>query len=94
MTDDSCTPDPAVPEFVHVNAYAVDRCYGGPEEGGWYYDDGRPLGSIMVRNSDEAIDAAKALLRERFTPEFEENLEIYVEDDVAAHFPAERPHYE
>ena len=21
----------------------VDRCYGGPEEGGWYYDTGEPV---------------------------------------------------
>lgn len=28
--------------FVWV-AY-VDRCYGGPEEGGWYYDTGEPVG--------------------------------------------------
>ena len=23
---------------VYVNVYSVDRCYGGSEEGGWYYD--------------------------------------------------------
>lgn len=23
---------------VWVNVYRVDRCYGGPEEGGWWYD--------------------------------------------------------
>jgi hypothetical protein len=23
---------------VYVSVYAVSRCYGGPEEGGWYYD--------------------------------------------------------
>lgn len=23
---------------VYVSAYTVDRCYGGAEEGGWYYD--------------------------------------------------------
>jgi len=24
----------------HVSVYLVQRCYGGPEEGGWYYDAG------------------------------------------------------
>jgi len=96
---------PELRNYVHVNAYAVDRLYGGAEEGGWWYDSGRPLGSIMVRDEDDAVDAAKALLRERFGPEFdgnrerhsvigEENLEIYVEDAVAAYFPDVRPHYE
>ena len=23
-----------------VNQYEIDRCYGGPEEGGWYYTSG------------------------------------------------------
>jgi hypothetical protein len=26
----------------YVNVYDVDRCYGGPEEGSWYYDCGTP----------------------------------------------------
>jgi hypothetical protein len=28
------------PEFISVAAYTTDRCYGGPEEGGWWYDEG------------------------------------------------------
>lgn len=24
--------------MTHVNVYEISRCYGGPEEGGWYYD--------------------------------------------------------
>ena len=28
---------------VFVAAYGIDRCYGGPEEGGWYYDMQRVL---------------------------------------------------
>ena len=26
-----------------VTLYAVERCYGGPEEGGWYYDRLTPI---------------------------------------------------
>jgi len=26
----------------HVNVYLVDRAYGGPEEGGWWYEYGEP----------------------------------------------------
>lgn len=28
------------PELLNVAVYMVDRTYGGPEEGGWYYDYG------------------------------------------------------
>ena len=27
----------------HVCLYLVDRAYGGPEEGGWYYDTGEAI---------------------------------------------------
>ena len=30
----------------YVNVYMVDRAYGGPEEGGWWYDYGVPLKSM------------------------------------------------
>ena len=34
--------------MLFVNAYLVDRAYGGPEEGGWYYDTEHPLASVPV----------------------------------------------
>ena len=87
----------------YVNAYEVGRCYGGPEEGGWWYDAGNPLASIPCRTEEE-IEAAKKLLHDIFDEEYNKNgrysvigtddLVVYVEDDFAAPFPAERPHYE
>lgn len=35
--------------ILYVNAYAVTRHYGGPEEGSWYYNAGSPLASIPVK---------------------------------------------
>lgn len=34
--------------IAYVNAYAVTRHYGGPEEGGWWYNRGTPLASIPI----------------------------------------------
>ncbi len=34
--------------LVWVNAVLRDRVYGGPEEGGWWYDECTVLESIMV----------------------------------------------
>lgn len=92
-------------EYRHVNAYACDQEYGGPEEGGWYYETGRVLGSIMVENHPSMIEHAKDTLKLIFAKQFEgnrdrhsvigqENLEIYVEDEPARDFPEETPHYE
>lgn len=35
--------------------YEVSRCYGGPEEGGWWYDDGRVLGAFKLRRSELCV---------------------------------------
>lgn len=32
-------------ELFHVNLYSVTKAYGGPEEGGWFYDEGEFLTS-------------------------------------------------
>lgn len=34
---------------LYLNVYAVTRHYGGPEEGGWYYNSGRPLASVPIK---------------------------------------------
>ena len=39
---------PIMTEKLYVNVYAVTRHHGGPEEGGWYYNEGEPLGSVPV----------------------------------------------
>ena len=35
-------------KFSYINVYLADRAYGGPEEGGWYYDYGIPVESRRV----------------------------------------------
>ena len=32
----------------YVNVYSMTRHYGGPEEGGWWYNAGEPLASVPV----------------------------------------------
>ena len=32
----------------YINAYEVTRHYGGPEEGGWWYNSGEPVASVPV----------------------------------------------
>ena len=49
---------------VYVNAYIVTREYGGPEEGGWYYDAGYPVASVpvfvVVDIPDEEIEEVRS----------------------------------
>ena len=32
----------------YINAYIVTRHYGGPEEGGWWYNRGEPVASVPI----------------------------------------------
>lgn len=57
--DRNVTPKPE-PGFYVVSVYLVDRAFGGPEEGGWYYDCGEPVVGeefpipVIVRSWNEA----------------------------------------
>lgn len=49
--------------YQHINVYRMDRAYGGPEEGGWWYNLWEPELSIPVVpgvNKDEVVDFLRA----------------------------------
>lgn len=37
---------------VYLNTYEVYQAYGGPEEGGWWYDCGTPVQSVLLSNEE------------------------------------------
>jgi hypothetical protein len=95
---------PVTPDFrVQVSAYAVNRCFGGHEEGGWWYD-AYHFAGISERVSIEEIDAAKERIKAMFAdeqprfpissmandgPEYWPIVELKVGDSETK----ERPHY-
>lgn len=94
-------------EVKYVNAYSVSRHWGGPEEGGWWYDAGVPLASVPLKAdaTQLEIDAEKARLtaligwdktpsQGRYSVIGEDDFEVYVEEEPAKPFPERRPHYE
>lgn len=50
-----------------VAAIGVDRCYGGPEEGGWYYDATSILQVFKVWNWKQGLARARELKEEHPT---------------------------
>lgn len=91
---------------IYINTYETNRAYGGPEEGGWWFDIGDPVESVQF---DFSYQARYAL------PEFEERwmkrnkeeerkrpssvncdgwYETYLEDKFAESYPKQKPHYE
>jgi|TARA_R110000796_G_scaffold214879_2_gene330865 hypothetical protein len=48
----------------HVNVYEVDRSYGGPEEGGWYYDTGTLVSDELFPDLASGIARAEEIKAE------------------------------
>jgi hypothetical protein len=45
----------------YLSVYFVSRCYGGPEEGGWWYDDWNYQGSIRCIDERQAQDLKREM---------------------------------
>lgn len=86
----------------YVTAYEVTRHYGGPEEGGWWYDWQTPLETVPVNNSDEREAALEQLNEayshvvygDRFSVRGGADLVVLVEDHPEEFASRERPFYE
>jgi hypothetical protein len=85
-----------------ANAYAVTRQFGGPEEGGWWYDEGTPLASVPVF-SKEQEEETKKCLEERLKPMNQGDIrsvtggvkvKVYFEDRFPRKYPRKRPVYQ
>jgi hypothetical protein len=103
------TDDPWSKERVpwHVSVYECDRAYGGPEEGGWWYDCGELKQTIPVMSddiSDDDIDELIEMMRKVYPEQTDYGIgsvlysggayEVYAEDKAGESYPKERPHYE
>ena len=84
-----------------VTAYEVTRHYGGPEEGGWWYDRYDPIESNEV--ADEEAQATRKMLRERYADREHGDIgsvlggvevQVLVEDEREEFAVTSRPHYE
>lgn len=84
----------------YVNIYLIGQGYGGPEEGGWYYEYGEPYGSIPCDSYKEALEY-QAKMREkypitknRFSSLGGDDYSVVVEKHFATSYPEVIPHYE
>lgn len=83
-----------------VNAYEVFRQYGGPEEGGWWFDSGEPVASKRFNREETARVYADQLRKQfprtdkRYSVLGGEDYQVCIEPHPARSYPTERPHYE
>ena len=89
----------------HLNEYRTNRAYGGPEEGGWWYDTGS---FVACLGTHPTLDAATAAL-DALAPAIAARRQglhppdsvlctgwpvIRIEPHPGADFPRTRPRYE
>lgn len=90
--------------ITYLNAYNMNRFYGGPHEGGWWYDAGDPIASVPLREEDPVAEVEwNTYLQEkigwtsqydRFSVLGHDEFGIRHDDYFARPFPEEAPHYE
>lgn len=86
-------------EGQYINVYFVERVFGGPEEGGWYYETGRLQSTVPFS------DAALCKARDQVATENEGRrplssvlstgmFVLRVEDEPGQSYPTQKPVYE
>lgn len=53
-TDCCCCIEQKLPEYKYISLYETDRCFGGHEEGGWWYDRSYLQESYECLNEEQA----------------------------------------
>ena len=90
-------------KYKFVNVYLVSREYGGPEEGGWYYDAGQLLKCMPVPPSkaEALLDKVTAWCKQMNDGTMPRSSVIGSPDylcrlspNPGKDYPAERPFYE
>jgi hypothetical protein len=90
-----------------VAVHLVDKAYGGPEEGGWWYQTGEHVRTLRVfgcneravtyaRRLDRLLDATLNKGRRPISSVLSEGryeADVF-EHVVPEHYPATKPHYE
>lgn len=77
---------------VWVTVYEVTREYGGPEEGGWYYDHWRAIEEY--RCTEEKIARTYEEMKEKYEDEPDDEIRVVIETAYREHETRRRPIYQ
>ena len=91
----------------YLNVHVLSLQYGGPEEGGWWYEAGEPFDSIQI--PEETFQEIVDEIVERFRKIYPDNrlrtsvvygdddcydYEVSISDEPASRWPSLTPRYE
>lgn len=97
----------APPKAFIVSVYLVDQAYGGPEEGGWWYETGELVRMVRIFKNEKSAYRFCVRLNDRLRATLNKGrreissvlsdgryaADVH-EDRAPEHYPAQRPHYE
>jgi hypothetical protein len=88
-------------EIVYVNVYSVTRHYGGPEEGGWWYNWSECIEVFPTKNKNaetirEELESENAYKKfgNIYSVLGGRDIEVRIEETPKESETKERPHYE
>lgn len=77
--------------MYYVNLYQTTQCYGGPEEGGWYYEEGVYHSCMGAYSSQEEAQKKADRLR---SWNWSRDFAAMVQEHPGENYPQYQPHYE
>ncbi len=84
-----------------VNVYEIDRRWGGPEEGGWWYNNYNCIETQEVpeEKAEEVVEQLEEKYKDRIYGDIYSvlggrDIAVYIEDERAESETKERPYYE
>ena len=82
-------------EPTTITVHEVWQSYGGPEEGGWYYQTGYPIETICIFSKAQAVDELARLHAKYEEEEYDDICcDICLGQKYAEPYPLSKPHYE
>ena len=78
-----------------ITVHRVWDCYGGPEEGGWWFRCGSPVENICIFSREQAVKELFRLHQKYEAEDYEgEEYDICLSQYYAKWYPETKPHYE
>lgn len=85
------------PRACYANTYRTERVYGGPEEGGWFYESGEPISSTRFDSEADAARHARSIEQRParlFSNRAESGVRVRLQSAPACAYPANPPRYD
>jgi len=88
--------------MIYISEYSVSREYGGPEEGGWWYDNPMHVRLLAIADNQEyaskiarALNSAENITKpDRYSMAGSDDTVFYSEESLGDHELKEQPYYE